>query len=64
MKILIMYISIFVNIVYDGLIFNYGNVYNFYYGIFIVLFVGLYIFIWMSFVDFGKLFNIEFFVNG
>lgn len=63
-KILKLYFNIFVNVVYDGLYFNYGNVYNFCNGIFIVLFDGLYIFIWMSYINFGKIFDVEFFVNG
>lgn len=59
-----MYRNIFVNVVYDKLFFNYGNVYNFYSGIFIVLFVGLYIFIWLSVVVFKKVFDLEILFNG
>lgn len=60
---MILYRNIFVNVVYDKLFFNYGNVYNFYSGIFIVLFVGLYIFIWISLVNFKSIFDVEILIN-
>lgn len=63
LKYLILYRNIFVNVVYDKVFFNYGNVYNFYSGIFIVLFVGLYIFIWISLVSFKSIFDVEILIN-
>lgn len=59
-----MHISTPVNIVYDGLILNYGNAYNPHHGIFTAPSTGLYIFTWTSFVDSGKSFNTELLVNG
>lgn len=64
LKYLILYKNIFVNVVYDKLFFNYGNVYNFYSGIFIVLFVGFYIFIWINLVNFKSIFDVEILING
>lgn len=63
-KTLTMHISTPVNIVYDGLILNYGNAYNPHHGIFTAPSAGLYIFTWTSFVDSGKSFNTELLVNG
>lgn len=63
-KTLTMHISTPVNIVYDGLIYNYGNAYNPHNGIFTAPSDGLYIFTWTSFVVTEKTFNAEILANG
>lgn len=50
-------------IVYDYVVMNFGNGYNKYFGVFIVLKVGMYVFFWIIFVDLNFYFLIEFVVN-
>lgn len=50
-------------IVYDYVVMNFGNGYNKYFGVFIVLKVGMYVFFWIIFVNLNFYFLIEFVVN-
>ncbi|XP_062613701.1 L-rhamnose-binding lectin CSL3-like [Saccostrea cucullata] len=53
-----------VNVVYDGVYFNYGNAYNQHTGVFTAPSVGLYVFTWSSCVTSKKLFDVEILLNG
>lgn len=53
-----------VNVVYDGLYFNYGNAYNPHTGVFTAPSKGLYVFTWTSLTDSKMYFNAEILVNG
>lgn len=48
-----------VNVVYDGLYFNYGNAYNPHTGVFTAPSKGLYVFTWTSLTDSKMYFNAE-----
>lgn len=53
-----------VNVVYDKVLFNYGNAYNPHSGFFTAPSAGLYIFTWTSLVFPRKIFDAQIVVNG
>ncbi|XP_062619201.1 uncharacterized protein LOC134280762 [Saccostrea cucullata] len=53
-----------VNVVYDGVYYNYGNAYNRYTGVFTAPYNGLYVFSWASVVAPNKMFDSEILLNG
>ncbi|XP_061190511.1 uncharacterized protein LOC133198433 [Saccostrea echinata] len=53
-----------VNVVYDGVYYNYGNAYNQHTGVFTAPSDGLYVFTWSSCVEPKKIFDVEILLNG
>ncbi|XP_061182298.1 complement C1q-like protein 3 [Saccostrea echinata] len=53
-----------VDVVYDGVYYNFGNAYNPHSGFFTAPSEGLYVFTWTSLVYGGKIFDAQILVNG
>ena len=53
-----------INVVYDGVYYNYGNAYNRHSGFFTAPSDGLYVFTWRTYVAGNKIFNTRIQLNG